>query len=103
MNRSCALFVWSSYPAATLIAYKIDVPGYKPKEAREPRKQLLHILSAHIGLPMITSLMEVNADALDAAICVLAGADFLNGEVFNPPDLEIARQEGWIWVRRPRP
>jgi len=46
-------------------------------------------------------MLEKNDDALDAAICVLAGADFLRGEAAEPPDIETARKEGWIWFRKP--
>jgi hypothetical protein len=40
--------------------------------------------------------MEENDDALDSAICVLAGADFLKGEVMGPTGMEIPRKEGGI-------
>jgi len=37
--------------------------------------------------------------ALDAALCVCAGLDFLAGDVVRPKDLSSAKREGWIWVR----
>jgi hypothetical protein len=43
--------------------------------------------------------LESSDDALDAAICVLAGLDFLRGEVYKPKDFPLAKEEGWIWVR----
>lgn len=48
-----------------------------------------------------TSIMEMNDDALDAAICVLAGADFLEEEVMDLAKIDVAKKEGWIWVRKP--
>jgi hypothetical protein len=37
--------------------------------------------------------------ALDAVLCVAAGIDFLAGAALGPDDPEVARREGWIWVR----
>lgn len=88
------------YPAATLLSRSINVPGYKHKDGLEPRKLLLKELRKHIELPTDISLMEKNDDALDAAICVLAGADFLRRDVYEPIDLELAKKEGWIWVQK---
>jgi hypothetical protein len=70
------IFAIEVYPAATLIAHDISIPGYKRKENREARKTLLSDLRKRIDLPPDISLMENNDDALDAAICVLAGSDF---------------------------
>ena len=42
--------------------------------------------------------MLVDADQLDAAVCVLAAADFLADRAVPPGDLATARKEGWIWV-----
>jgi hypothetical protein len=39
-----------------------------------------------------------NADALDAAVCVFAGLNFLRGHALPPPNLDEAKREGWIWV-----
>lgn len=44
--------------------------------------------------------MEMNDDALDADICVLAGADFLGREVMDLVKIVVAKREGWIWVRK---
>ena len=60
------------YPAATLRAHSINAKGYK-------RRSNL-------------------ADALDAVVCLAAGADFLRGLAMPPADLSLAKQEGWIWV-----
>jgi len=45
--------------------------------------------------------MEQSADALDAAVCLLAARDFLMGEAMAPENESLARLEGWIWARRP--
>jgi predicted RNase H-like nuclease len=89
------------YPGATLAAYRIESSGYKREEGHAPRQAILRFLQTHMHLPEDLSLMELNDDALDAALCVLAGVDFLRGEVFKPTDVMLARKEGWIWVRKP--
>ena len=44
------------------------------------------------------------ADVLDAAVCVLAGADFLAGRALGPEAMSARiRREGWIWIRRAGP
>jgi len=45
--------------------------------------------------------MIVNSDVLDAAICVLAGADFLRSRMMPLKDIKLARKEGWIWALAP--
>ncbi len=94
------------YPAATLAAYQVDkaaISGYKQKDGQAQRQALLNLLEPHIALPDDRRLMVGNDDVLDAAICVLAGADFLRGPVIAPTDIETAEKEGWIWVRKPAP
>ena len=38
--------------------------------------------------------MSESADALDAAVCILAGADFVRGSVQAPEDTALAMREG---------
>jgi predicted RNase H-like nuclease len=91
------------YPAATLTAYGIQASGYKGKQDIRSREMMIEALRAHLVLPKDTSLMEEKADALDAGVCVLAAADFLDGRVVQPTDLAKAKREGWIWFCPPRP
>lgn len=95
---TCAIEV---YPAATLTVCGIKASGYKGKAGRAGRQAVLEQLQEHISLPHDTTLMERNDDALDAAVCVLAGVDFLGREVIEPDDIQLAKKEGWIWVRKP--
>jgi len=46
--------------------------------------------------------MRGNDDALDAVVCLLAGYDYMQGEVMRPDDQALAQKEGWIWVRQPQ-
>lgn len=43
---------------------------------------------------------SLSVDAIDAAVCALAGADFLLGRARapGPDEAEAARTEGWIWA-----
>jgi hypothetical protein len=46
--------------------------------------------------------VEVVVDWLqDALACVVAGMDYLEGNVVRPRQLDIAYREGWIWFREP--
>jgi hypothetical protein len=89
------------YPAATLKVRRMETPGYKDKDGQAQRQSLLKQLGRQVRLPTDTRRMVESDDALDAAICVLAGADFLRGPVVEPADRAIAEKEGWIWVRQP--
>jgi predicted RNase H-like nuclease len=91
------------YPAATLSAYEIEAPSYKKIDGQEARRKLLDKLGKYIEIPDRLDQLVESDDALDAVICVLAGADFVQGRVFCPSDMERARKEGWIWVRRSAP
>lgn len=85
------------YPAATLkahgITYEVD--------SETTREQLRDELGNRIAMPSDTNLMRRSRDALDAVVCVLAAHDFLMGQALRPYDEELAKKEGWIWVRDP--
>ena len=49
----------------------------------------------------VAERMESNDDRLDAALCCLAGLDFLVGNILAPADSADLATEGWIWVRPP--
>ena len=86
------------YPAATLLARKMTASGYKKKKHHASERESLSLaLSAHLQLPDSCPAIVQSADALDAAVCVLAGADFVRGHAHQPADRELAEKEGWIW------
>ena len=87
------------YPAATLKAYRVQAQRYKDKDKQAARRELLAFLGEQVRLPEDTKLMEDNADALDAGLCVLAAVDFLQGNAMKPGvHMPKAQKEGWIWV-----
>jgi hypothetical protein len=97
----CAIEV---YPAATLRAHNLKDTGYKKKECGQERRAILDQL-AQQGIQLSSDSRKTCAkcdDVLDAVICVLAGVDFLCGDVISPVDMETARKEGWIWVKKPK-
>ena len=89
------------YPAGTLVALGLRSSGYKEPGQTERRREILEILSKRIEGPLERGLLLQNADVLDATLCVVAALDFLSGAVIPPEEPEVARREGWIWVRRP--
>ena len=88
------------YPAATLKKHGLPAQGYKDDHKPEclaTRKRILDGLGNRLdGLPDKPLLLS-NADVLDSAACILAGLDFLNGNVLFPEDPDLAAREGWIW------
>lgn len=89
------------YPAATLQGRGIRASGYKRQADVAIREEMVAELDQHITLPADADSMVDRADALDAAVCVLAAADFVRGWCAGPDNLALARKEGWIWVKRP--
>lgn len=88
------------YPAATLGCYGIKSSGYKEKNQQSDRGEIIAGLREHMIMPNDVYLLEQNADALDSSVCLLAAKDFIEGNVYYPEDLNLARKEGWIWVRK---
>jgi hypothetical protein len=89
------------YPAATLWAHELPSRGYKGRESRhaQQRTAIVQGLATVLDVPAETgAAMEENDHLIDAVVCVRAAADFLRGRCQPPPDLELARKEGWIWV-----
>ncbi|MEM7114784.1 MAG: DUF429 domain-containing protein [Chloroflexota bacterium] len=91
------------YPAATLKVLFGDerVLSYKGKGRENGRLAILEHLQTELTLPTNHDLLRTNDDALDAVIAVLAGVDFLQGKAMPPTDIEIAKKEGWMWIRQP--
>lgn len=86
------------YPAATLTCLGICARGYKKKGQTAERCEIVSALSRHMLLELDTRVLEANADALDAVVCVLAAKRFLDGSATSPDDRETAEIEGWIWA-----
>ena len=88
------------YPAGTLLAYGMPATSYKANNAghQQVREQIISQLRLHMRVDDSKPLLA-NADVLDAALCCLAGADFLHGTAMLPEDRGVAEKEGWIWVR----
>jgi len=89
------------YPAATLAACGLQQDGYRPAAGASARVNLVERLSAVLHVDQCYHAMAQSTDACDAGICVLGGADFLVGRALPPEDVDLARAEGWIWVREP--
>ena len=90
------------YPAATLRTRGLQASGYKKRSQTVERERMVEGLGVRIVRTEDHRRMVESADALDAAVCVLAGADFLRGEAMEPRDRVRAEKEGWIWFRSRR-
>ena len=89
------------YPAATLKQLGITPRSYKKPAQLATRMGLFDALSEHADISAVRSAAEGSGDAFDAAVCVVAGADFLLGRCRAPVETErvAAEREGWIWFR----
>ena len=112
-GRSGLIEVVEVFPKLQLWALGLTTDGYKgtgdkEKESREKLVMDLirHKETGHVHFEGVEIGMILDDNLLDAALCVLAGYDFLGGNCFPcPPKEEILDQafkEGWIWFR-PRP
>lgn len=88
------------YPAATLECYGIKSTSYKEKNQQSVREEIIEGLRACLNMPNDVDLLGLNADALDSAVCLLAAKDFIEGNVYYPENMSIAKKEGWIWAKR---
>jgi hypothetical protein len=87
------------YPAATLKATGIRASGYKKPRNKAERREIVRVIRGRIHVSEdVAEVLCGNADVLDAAICSLAGLDFIRGKAFTPEDWDEAVREGWIWV-----
>jgi predicted nuclease with RNAse H fold len=90
------------YPAGTLVSRRRRSSPSAGQTAMDQRGELLGQLLRELGPPAEAKKQMLMSDhAFDAAVSVLAAVDFLTAEVFEPSDPDTARQEGWIWVRKP--
>lgn len=88
------------YPAATLVCYGIQSTGYKDKNQQLIRKRIIAGLRAQMIMPNDVDILEQNADALDSTVCLVAAKDFIEGDLYYPEDISLAKREGWIWAKR---
>ena len=97
-SASCGVI--EVYPAGTLAAYGQIARGYKGLDGQAIRLNMVDWLASRMECTADRTLMAANPDVLDAALCVLAGVDFLRGDVYFPDNDATAQKEGWIWVRK---
>ena len=86
------------YPAATLEAHRIPTGNYKTSGdgGRSHREAIVRKLRSR-RVEDHTSLLTRNDHLTDAAVCVLAGQDFLVDRAVGPGSLlTLAQREGWI-------
>lgn len=89
------------YPAATLMSHGIQAHAYKHAKGEADRMHILDAVAKRMQFKPGLRDAARTSDEVDAAVCLLAGQDFLLGKALFPPDQALAEQEGWIWVRPP--
>ncbi len=74
------------YPAATLEAHSILNRGYKSgEEAEQKREQIIKDLPDDLKISDEHTEAAISSDhILDSIVCVLAGVDYLEGNVIDP-------------------
>lgn len=98
-NTHSGLAAIEVYPAGTLKVRKLPYSGYKKPEERQVRNEIVRGLAAEID--GIHKYIDGSADIFDACICLIAGKDYLEGLALPPKNLNLAKREGWIWIRNP--
>ena len=88
------------YPAATLTAHGMPSTGYKGAGHTSQRRELLAALRTRMTIESNHRIPDLSANdnLLDAAVCALAGWDFITGRAAPPPDRPRVEHEGWIWA-----
>ena len=71
------------YPAATLIAHRVRSTGYKKREQIEERREILSALRTKLTIGGAVADLATSADLVDAAVCILAGDDFISGRAIK--------------------
>lgn len=98
------------YPAASVISRGWTTTGYKSRKKEEPgqpgalvaRRALVQQIRGEVEMKSdLAKQMATTDHLIDAALCVLAAADFARGDVMPPAtdQKQVALQEGWIWAR----
>lgn len=85
------------YPAATLKTRGLPHSKYKDKVEPTRREEIAVRLAIEIA--GLDDYVAAQADVFDACLCLVAAKDFTEGRALPPADIELARHEGWIWVR----
>ena len=87
------------YPAGTLKARGLPDSSYKKPEQLVVRLDIANRLVNDID--GLSTYVNGSADVFDACLCLVAAKDFLDGLAEPPFDLQLAKREGWIWIRNP--
>ncbi len=90
------------YPAATLIAHRLRSTGYKQRKQLAARREIVAELRRWLVIPETITDLGQSPDLVDAAVCLVAGNDFLQGRAMSPgeEDQALIRREGWIWASK---
>ena len=77
----------------------MDQSPYKEALLRK-RGEILAALRTKLTIGESVPDLATSSDLVDAAVCVLAGDDFIASRAMSPEDRSLAEREGWIWTAR---
>ncbi|PYI55746.1 DUF429 domain-containing protein [Paenibacillus flagellatus] len=92
------------YPAAWLIAERVDHADYK-KLAAVRERIVCELRERGVRIGHAEAERVIRSDhMLDAVLCAMNGIDFWNGDCVVPDtaDADRLRKEGWIWFKTKR-
>ncbi|HEY5543244.1 MAG TPA: hypothetical protein VIM04_08320, partial [Candidatus Binatia bacterium] len=81
-----------------LVAHRMRSTGYKKRDQTEERRESVAALRTKLTIGESVPDLMTSADLVHAAVCVLAGADFISGRAMAPEDRTLAEGERWIWT-----
>jgi len=89
---------WSAHEDAPLRAIEVYPAATRLSHGAPDKGGSLNGLEALLDCTDVRPLLKQSEHMRDAAVCVLAAADFISGKALPPHDLNIAQIEGWIWA-----
>jgi hypothetical protein len=73
--------------------HRIRLISYKKPAQTNARREIVAALRTKLTISETVPDLATSADLVDAAVCVLAGADFLSGRAMNPKDRGLAERK----------
>lgn len=93
-----------TFPVATLRGHGFSKASYRGKSlaGRGVRERIVDLLETRCELWVPRAVLVDDVTLLDAALGVMAAADFVRAQCEGPPDIDAGRKEGWIWFKAPQ-
>jgi hypothetical protein len=89
---------WSPEDRPALAAIEVYPAATRLSHGSAGRGGSIEALEHRLDCSALNGELPTSADAIDALVCLVAAADFLEGRACPPDDLNLAKTEGWIWT-----